>query len=119
MVGRFIGIPEVPNIGLQDWQGILFGSLKENVELLTGTRGETDGFSRAVVQGDIGVDNLGTQDMHTVTTSGDDGYTLSGQEVAALSAMRNLRNDVQGLANDLVRTRRAVDALLDALKGTA
>jgi len=118
MPGRFIGIPNVPNVGLQDWQGILFNSLKENVELLTGTRGETDGFSRAVVQGDVGINNLGPQGMHTVTTSGDDGYTLSGQDVAALSAMRNLRNDVQALSNDLIMTRRAFDALLDALKGT-
>jgi hypothetical protein len=117
MAGRFVGIPEVPNIGLQDWQGVLFGALKENVELLTGTRGESGGFSKAVSRGDVGVNKLGTQDMHTVKTEDVDGYTISSQDVAALTAFRNLRNDVQSLANDLIKTRRAFDALMDDLKG--
>ena len=118
MAGVFVGIPEVPDVGLADWQGILFSSLKENLELLTGTRGETGNASAALVHGDVTVTALGTQKMHTVTTSGTDGFTISAQEVASLAAFRNLRNDVQELANDLVRTRNAFDKLLTEMKGT-
>jgi hypothetical protein len=111
MVRRHVATPEVPNT-LLDWQAVLFSAIKENVELLTGTRGESDLASMAIVRGDITVQQVGNQVMGAVTTSGDDGYTISSQDVAALSALRNLRNDVQRLANDLATTRQALDLLI-------
>ncbi len=116
MVRRHVATPEVPNT-LLDWQAVLFSAIKENVELLTGTRGESDLASMAIVRGDITVQQVGNQVMGSVTTSGDDGYTISAQDVAALSAFRNLRTDVQRLANDLATTRRALDLLIRNVTG--
>jgi len=52
-MSRFTGIPVVPTSGLSGLQANLFGALKENVELLTGTRGETGLTSRALIRGII------------------------------------------------------------------
>ncbi len=117
MARRFIALPEVPAEGLDEWQAALFSAVKEDVELLIGSRGEPDGASIAVTRGDVRVNQLGTQTMHSVTLSGDDGYTISGQDVAALTALRNLREDVQALANDLFRTREALDILIKTMRG--
>ena len=116
MARRFVALPEVPE-GLLDWQSILLSAMKENQELLTGTRGESDGASRAVVRSDVTVQQLGLQGLHSVTLDGDDGYTISGQDVASLNAIRNLRDDVQILANDLFSTRQALDLLIKTMKG--
>ena len=63
MANRFTGIPAVPLDGLTDWQSVLIGSMKENVELLTGLRGEADVISKAVTQGQITLAQLGEQNM--------------------------------------------------------
>ena len=117
MARRFVAVPEVPD-GILDWEAILLAAQKENIELLCGTRGEADGASIAVVRGDITTQNIGQQDLVSVTLSGDDGYTISGQDVASLNALRNLREDVQVLTNDLFETREALDFLIKNLKGT-
>tara|TARA_R110000803_G_scaffold38467_9_gene83257 strand:- start:2486 stop:2839 length:354 start_codon:yes stop_codon:yes gene_type:complete len=116
MVRRHVATPEVPD-QLLDWQAILFSAIKENVELLTGTRGESDLASMAITRGDVSANQLGQQDMGNVTQSGDDGYVISGQDVASLDALRNLRADVQVLANDLFRTRQTLDLLIRNLTG--
>tara|TARA_R110001592_G_scaffold250872_2_gene513499 strand:+ start:129 stop:482 length:354 start_codon:yes stop_codon:yes gene_type:complete len=116
MARRFVAVPEVPD-GILDWEAILLAAQKENIELLCGTRGETDGASIAVVRGDITTENIGQQDLVSVTLSGDDGYNISSQDVASLNALRNLREDVQVLTNDLFRTRAALDFLIKNLKG--
>lgn len=116
MTRRHVATPEVPDT-LLDWQSVLFSAMKENIELLTGTRGESDLASMAIVRGDLTVKQVGEQSMISVTTSGDDGYTISAQDVAALNAMRNLRSDVQALANDLYATRQALDLLIRNMTG--
>ncbi len=110
MASKFVAVPEVPD-QLLDWQAVLFSAIKENVELLTGTRGEADLASSAIVRGDITVVQLGNQVMGTVSADGT-GYTISGSDVASLSSHRALRDDVQALANDLYITRQAFDLLL-------
>lgn len=35
---RYTAIPAVPIVGIEEWQSRLLNALKENVELLTGTR---------------------------------------------------------------------------------
>jgi hypothetical protein len=117
MARRFVAVPEVPD-GILDWEALLLSAQKENIELLCGTRGESDGASIAVVRSDITTENVGQQDLESVTLSGDDGYTISSQDVASLNALRNLRVDVQTLANDLFETREALDLLIKNLKGT-
>jgi len=111
----------LPGSGLLDFQAILFAAMKENIELLTGTRGEVDLASRALVRGDITVQQVGQQEMVQVTPRSPQGYlhsAISGtDEVASLTALRALTNDVQVLANDLFRTRQALDALIKNLGG--
>jgi len=106
---RFVAIPELPVSGLLDFQALLFGAMKENVELLSGTRGEADLSSRAIVRGDIGVEQLGTQNLVQINTS--------NSALPPTAGFVDLRNDVQTLANDLFRTRQAFDLLIANLKG--
>jgi hypothetical protein len=114
---RFVALPDIPHTGLVDWQGPLFHAMKENIELLTDTRGEPGGASAAITRADVQVNELGTQGMHTVNTSKVDGFEISGSDVAGLESHRALRNDVQQLANDLVRTRETLDFLIKSMKG--
>lgn len=116
MAGRFVGTPEIPDAALLDWQAVLFSAIKENVDLLTGTRGEADLASRAVVRGDLTVAPVGQQDMITVSAKGQ-GFTISGSDVASLADFARLIADVQNLANDLYATRQALDLLIQNLKG--
>lgn len=113
----FTALPEIPQGGMQDWQMLLFTSFKENVELLTGSRGEDGLVSRAIIRGDIETAQLGEQKMGSITKVDPDGYNISSQDVAALAAFRALRDDVQVLANDLFYTRRALDALIRNMTG--
>jgi hypothetical protein len=114
---RFVAVPDIPHTGLEEWQGPLFHAMKEDLELLTNTRGEAGGASAAITRADVQVNELGTQEMHTVNSSKVDGFNISGSDVAGLDSHRALRNDVQGLANDLFRTRETLDFLLRQMKG--
>lgn len=114
-MARFTSIPAIPQGGMTDWQTILISAVKENVELLTGIRGELDGNSRAVTKGDVTLLELPLQDMKQVSAKGA-GFTISGQEVAGLDDYGKLINDVQTLANDLAYTRRALNLLIRQLK---
>ena len=116
MVSRFVAIPELPVSGLLDFQVLLFGAVKENVELLSGTRGEADLSSRAIVRGDIEVKQLGTQNLVQINTSNNT-LPTSFPTSAPVAGFIDLRNDVQTLADDLFRTREAFDLLVANLKG--
>ena len=111
MANRFTGIPAVPLDGLTDWQSVLIGSMKENVELLTGLRGEADVISKAVTQGQVTLAQLGEQNMRQVTAQGtgfevtSQGTLNPGTNVPNLEDVIKLVNDVQVLANDLAQTR--------------
>ena len=112
---RFTGVPTVPTSGLPELQANLFGALKENVELLIGSRGETDLASRAIVTGNITAKRVGTQEMGTVQNVSPEGFSgshVDANEIASLVAFRALKDDVQQLANDLFRTRQALDLLI-------
>lgn len=113
-MARFVATPEV-GTGLPEWALTMLSALKENVELLTDTRGEADAASKAIVQGDVTVDQLGDQAMGTVTYVVPDGYTILGSDVADLAAFRALRDDVQVLANDLYVTRLVLNKLIESM----
>ena len=49
-MARFTAIPAVPQGGITDWQSVLITTVKENVELLTGLRGEADLASKAITK---------------------------------------------------------------------
>jgi len=115
MVRRHVATPEVP-VMLLDWQGVLFSAIKENVELLTGTRGEGDLASMAIVRGDISVRQVGAQSMNSINTS-HNLTPVAFSNCAPLDSFLDLRNDVQALANDVYNTRRALDLLIRNITG--
>jgi|TARA_R100000482_G_scaffold49529_2_gene17573 hypothetical protein len=115
-MARFTAIPAVPQGGITDWQSVLITSVKENVELLTGLRGEADLASKAVTKGEITLLEQPLQNMKQVSAKGS-GFTISGQEVAGLDDYGLLLNDVQTLANDLAQTRSVLNLLIKQLRG--
>ena len=115
MPGRFTAIPSVPT-GLNEWQNQLSNTMKENVELLCGIRGEGDLASRAVVRSDITVNEARELNMKRVTAEGK-GYTISGQNVADLDDYAKLILNVQELANDVAYLRSVVNTMIVQLKG--
>lgn len=115
MPGRFTAIPAIPT-GLNDWNTQLQNSMKENVELLCGIRGEADSASRAIVRSDIGIEQARELNMRRVTAEGK-GYTISGQQVADLDDFAKLVVNVQELANDVAYLRNVLNGLIAQLKG--
>jgi hypothetical protein len=115
-MGRFTGIPALPASGLEPAQARLLAALKENVELLTGSRGELDGFSRALTQGQIRLSPLPQADFTGVTATGD-GFTIQGANVAALEDYQRALQDIQRLGRDVEVLRQYVVALANQLRG--
>ena len=115
MVKRFVATPEVPSTEIVA-QSILLSSIKENIELLTGTRGEPGLASMVLARGDLTVNQIGQQEMTNVNRSS---VVEPANTAAAASAVtiNDLRNDVQVLANDVFRTRQALDLLIRNLTG--
>jgi hypothetical protein len=112
---RFTAIPPVPQQGLTDAQFTLLNAIKENVELLTGARGATNGAA-ALTRGSITVLGAPTQTMQRVTAEGR-GFTISNVMVPSLDDYINLVANVQQLANDVAALRSTVNALLNQLRG--
>jgi hypothetical protein len=116
-MARFTAVPSVPTGNVTEWQGQILRSLKENVELLAGIRGEADLASKAVTRGQlIRVSSVANPTFSRVTATGK-GYTISGQNVPDLDDYGKLLNDVQLLANDVAALRNTVNALIAQLKG--
>jgi len=115
-MARFSGIPALPEGNIDEWQSAVLGPLKQNVELLTGTRGETDGASRALLRGDIDVTAPASMQFASMSARGA-GIKVSGVSVPILSDYVNLIQDVQTLGNDVARLRATVDALIQQLRG--
>ncbi|HEY7822113.1 MAG TPA: hypothetical protein VIG24_04745, partial [Acidimicrobiia bacterium] len=64
---RYTAVPAVPLVGIEEWQSQLLNALKENVELLTGTRGEPDLASVAINRARLTVAVPPTQEMVQVS----------------------------------------------------
>ena len=101
MAARFTGIPAIPTTDMADWEAQVFHSIKENVELLCGSRGEGDEASKAILKGNISVSSMEQQDMRVVS-----GIVDLADLVAA----------VQTLANDLAEQRDTLNTLIEQLK---
>jgi hypothetical protein len=113
---RFTSIPTVPTTNIGDWNGQILNALKENVELLTGTRGESDLASRALTGDRVKVKTVENPTFARVTAQAK-GYTISGVNVAALDDYSKLIIDVQNLGNDVLILRASLNALINQLKG--
>jgi hypothetical protein len=114
-MARFTGIPSLPQSNIDAWQMSVLGALKENVELLTGTRGEADGASRALLKGQVSVAQTATPQFVALSARGS-GLTISGAQVPSLADYVSLLRDVQLIANDVARLRATVDTLIQQLR---
>lgn len=110
---RFTAVPSLPPAGLEPAQYQLLAAMKENVELLTGTRGELDGASRAITRDAVSVPAATAQ--FTSLSARGSGYTVNGVQLVSLSDYQNLLRDVQNLAADVNTLRTALNALLQQL----
>ena len=120
VANRFTSVPAVPQGGFTDYQTVLIGAVKENIELLTGLRGEADVVSKAITQGQVTVNQMGQQKMQQVTAKGDGStITISGTayDLANLSDVRKLIVDVQTLAGDVAEMRATLNFLIRQMKG--
>ena len=112
---RFTAIPEIPLGGLTDWMYAVLSSLKENVELLTGTRGEPGGTSVALTKEAIRIDAAPEPTMTGVTATGE-GFKIDKATVPSLDDYAKLIGDVQNLAIDVAALRATVNVLIGNLK---
>ena len=120
IANRFTSVPAVPQGGFTDYQTVLIGAVKENIELLTGLRGEVDTVSKAITQGQVTVNQMGQQKMQQVTAKGDGStITIDGTayDLANLSDVRKLIVDVQTLAGDVAEMRATLNFLIKQMKG--
>lgn len=129
-MARFAGIPEIPTEGLTDWQVFILAALKENVELLTGSRNESDNASMAVTKGQITSQGLPPATIQQVSgiargTVAVPGLTgNSAQDIAnvraalqaSLQIIRALATDVQILIDDNLDMRDELNRLIAEIK---
>lgn len=119
-MSRFTGIPSVPEGVAGEWQAKLLGTLKENIELLTGQRGERDLASKAVTKGDVTLRSVPSSVFSGVTARGD-GFEITPPneptiEVASLEDFVTLINDTRLLAEEVRLLRLTVDALIAQIR---
>jgi hypothetical protein len=110
---RFTAIPNIPQQGLTSWQFLVLNAMKENIDVLTGARGDS---GSALTRGSISVSDAPTQTMQRVTAEGA-GFTISGVTVPSLNDYVKLVANVQQLANDVASLRNTVNALTTQLRG--
>ena len=120
IANRFTSVPAVPQGGFTDYQTVLIGAVKENVELLTGLRGEVDTVSKAVTQGQITVNEMGQQKLQQTSAKGNgSAITIDGTtyDLANLDDFRRLIIAVQPLAGDVAQRRATLNFLIKQMRG--
>jgi len=115
-MSRFIPIPSPPQSDISPWQYSILTSMKENIELLSGLRGERDGASRAILKSSITIRSLPSQQMTRVSARGS-GVSIEGVNVPDLTDYATLIRDVQTLAQDVVNLRSTLETLISQLRG--
>lgn len=113
---RFSAIPNPPQSEMTGWQYYMLNAIKENVDLLTGARGEKDGASRAITKASVTIASVPAQSMRQVTAQGA-GVNIEGAVVPALQDYVELLKNVQSLANDVASLRDTLNTLIGQLRG--
>lgn len=90
-------------------------ALKENVEMLIGTRGPNAISNRAVLAGQVTVQAPSLK--YTGPTASGEGYSVGGQLVAGYSDYVKLLSDVQTLASDVATLQQTLTALINQIRG--
>ena len=115
-MARFTPIPAIPTSSMSDWQFNTLSAMKENIELLTGSRGEKDGTSRALTTGVVKVKEAPAQTLPRITAQGN-AVNISGVTVPDMSDYAELLKNVQMLANDVTAIRDTLNTLISQLRG--
>lgn len=138
-MARFSGIPSLPQSGVEEWNLRTLGALKQNVELLTGSRGESDLASKALIRSQFTVGQAPLPTITTVTTLGpvyntfnyatinDSGGTprsvpyfdvdmANVLNSIALIAQSGTAQDIQRLASDVAQIRNTLNILIAQIK---
>jgi len=116
-MSRFTSVPDIPQGNIDEWQYRILDALKQNVELLTGTRNETDGASLALTRSDITTKTPGTPQFQGLNARGA-GFTISGVQVPSYDDYVSLIRDVNSLAQDVASLRATVTTLINQLRGS-
>lgn len=114
-MARFAGIPSLPQVGVEEWQYRILTAMKQNIELLVGTRGEQDLSSQAVLKSSVSRIAIPEPSIRAVSAVGS-GFTVSGAQVPSLADYQNLVRDVQLLVNDVAQLRAALNQLIVQLR---
>jgi hypothetical protein len=115
-MSRFTGIPELPP-DLGEWEYRTLTAIKQNLELLTGTRGELDGASKALVRSDVTVVPPTAVQFQALAARGA-GVSISGVAVPSLDDYTILLQDVIRLSQDVTVLRATVSTLIGQLRGS-
>lgn len=115
-MARFTSIPSLPQSGVDEWQVRTLTAMKQNIELLIGTRGEQDLSSRALLRSSVRLSSVPEPSIRSVSAVGS-GLSISGAQVPSLADYQALVKDVQLLTNDVGQLRAAVNALISQLRG--
>lgn len=109
----FAAIPTVPSdSGLTDFERRFLTTLKQNVELLTGQRG--DGTYAALLKGQLNINSAPSMTLQQITALGA-GVTISGYDVPLLSDYVKLITDLATLANDVAAIKNTLNGLITQL----
>ena len=123
-MASFAPVPDVPLEGLNLAESSLFKALKENVEILAGTR--TQGV-RAITSDVVTIQATDNQG-HPRVTAAAFGYATTYTNGAQLAAQTgnitiisvtdyvNLVQDVQNVMNDLAKVQNALNSLIGQLR---
>lgn len=112
---RFAGIPSLPQVGVEEWQYRFLNAIKQNMELLIGTRGEQDLTSRALLKSSVAITGAPEPSIRAVSAVGS-GLTVGGAQVPSLADYQSLVRDVQLLVNDVAQLRATVNTLISQLR---
>lgn len=133
-MARFSGIPSLPQSGVEEWNLRTLNALKQNVELLTGSRGENDLASKALIRSQF---TVGTPPLPSIQTPASFPPVTFGvhtvkdiagnnQFVVAydsnIGSLQNfitaaaLQADIQRLINDVAQLRATVNTLIAQIK---
>jgi hypothetical protein len=113
---KFTGIREVPLEGTNFALFESMTSMKQNLELLTGQRGESDSASRAITPAYITVSPLASPRLTSITAQGE-GFTLQGVKFPGYDDYIKALTDIQKLALDVADIRATLNNLLTQLRG--
>ena len=115
-MAKFTGIPNPSPQGKNPLDIQFLGALKENVEVLTGQRGDKAISSAALLRENVLSANPAEQKMTRISATGA-GVTISNAQVPTTADYVKALSDIQTLATDLANLRTYVIQLTTALRG--